>query len=424
MRRLTLLLLFVVTTINMMCAQVPQGFTYQAIVRNNDGTTIANSQVSVRIELVHGSANGTVQYAENHSPLTDANGLFTIVIGDGVPLVNCLFSDCINWAVGPWFLTTRIDPTGGNSYTLVTTQQLMSVPYALYAANAGSAVQIRDSVVVYIRDSIVYDTIDTYSYDSHPSDVIGALPGVFSISPANRICFSKGNLQYKACTNTWRFAEHQWDMVGTANMYISAEDTLWIDLFGYGASGYSQKYPYMHSTSSSSYPIVPISTTGYDWGVNNAISNGGDSAGLWRTLTSSEWYYILQQRTNAVSLRALATVAGMPGVILLPDNWTAVPNIGINHEASNYVTNIYNVTQWNILQNNGAVFLPAAGEREDNTISNVGIKCCYWSSSYSTSSGAYRFHTDVPSSMPYKFNHINNYIGCSVRLIHDITELP
>ena len=210
-------------------------------------------------------------------------------------------------------------------------------------------------MVVYIRDSIVYDTIDTYSYDSHPSDVIGALPGVFSISPANRICFSKGNLQYKACTNTWRFAEHQWDMVGTANMYISAEDTLWIDLFGYGASGYSQKYPYMHSTSSSSYPIVPISTTGYDWGVNNAISNGGDSAGLWRTLTSSEWYYILQQRTNAVSLRALATVAGMPGVILLPDNWTAVPNIGINHEASNYVTNIYNVTQWNILQNNGAV---------------------------------------------------------------------
>ena len=120
----------------------------------------------------------------------------------------------------------------------------------------------------------------------------------------------------------------------------------------------------------------------------------------------------------------IATVAGMPGVILLPDNWTAVPNIGINHEASNYVTNIYNVTQWNILQNNGAVFLPAAGEREDNTISNVGIKCCYWSSSYSTSSGAYRFHTDVPSSMPYKFNHINNYIGCSVRLIHDITELP
>ena len=80
MRRLTLLLLFVVTTINMMCAQVPQGFTYQAIVRNNDGTTIANSQVSVRIELVHGSANGTVQYAENHSPLTDANGLFFVLL--------------------------------------------------------------------------------------------------------------------------------------------------------------------------------------------------------------------------------------------------------------------------------------------------------------------------------------------------------
>ena len=251
MKRIFLLLiamLVVATTF----AQAPQGFTYQAAVRNNDGTAVANQQVNVRISLVQGSALGVERYAELHTPTTDAAGLFTIVVGQGTGLVNCMMADCIDWANGPWFLKTQIDPDGGQNFSLSTTQQLMSVPYALFAANvAHDTVHIRDSVVVHIidsvivhhRDSIIYDTVDTWSYDSHPADISGALPGVFSISPANRIAFSKGNLQYKASTGTWRFAEHQWDIVGTANAHIAADDTLWIDLFGYGASGYSNKYP-------------------------------------------------------------------------------------------------------------------------------------------------------------------------------------
>ena len=412
-------------------AQAPQGFTYQAAVRNNDGTAVANQQVNVRISLVQGSALGVERYAELHTPTTDAAGLFTIVVGQGTGLVNCMMADCIDWANGPWFLKTQIDPDGGQNFSLSTTQQLMSVPYALFAANvAHDTVHIRDSVVVHIidsvivhhRDSIIYDTIDTWSYDSHPADIIGALPGVFSISPANRIAFSKGNLQYKASTGTWRFAEHQWDIVGTANAHIAADDTLWIDLFGYGASGYSNKYPYTSSTDQAAYPTGPIATTEYDWGVHNAISNGGDSAGMWRTLSGNEWYYIIHERPNASSLCAAATVAGIPGLVLLPDNWTAVPGIAVDVVTTGYNANVFSVTQWNSLQDNGAVFLPAAGKRSGITMANVGTQCCYWSSYYSSGNGAYRML--CTESGIVQFNYASTIFGHSVRLVHDLTVLP
>ena len=113
-------------------AQAPQGFTYQAAVRNNDGTAVANQQVNVRISLVQGSALGVERYAELHTPTTDAAGLFTIVVGQGTGLVNCMMADCIDWANGPWFLKTQIDPDGGQNFSLSTTQQLMSAGWLSY----------------------------------------------------------------------------------------------------------------------------------------------------------------------------------------------------------------------------------------------------------------------------------------------------
>jgi len=148
-------------------AQAPQGFTYQAAVRNNDGTAVANQQVNVRISLVQDSALGVERYTELHTPTTDAAGLFTIVVGQGTGLVNCMMADCIDWANGPWFLKTQIDPDGGQNFSLSTTQQLMSVPYALFAANvAHDTVHIRDSVVVHIHDRIIIrDSVEIH-YDT------------------------------------------------------------------------------------------------------------------------------------------------------------------------------------------------------------------------------------------------------------------
>lgn len=124
----------------------------------------------------------------------------------------------------------------------------------------------------------------------------GALPHLFSISPTQKVFFAKGNLQYKASTNTWRFAENQWDTVGTPNKHRSATYDNWIDLFCYGSSGYNGANPYQFYNNNNLFSVIyknDISRTNYDWGTYNPISNAGNRAGLWRTLTYDELRYLL-----------------------------------------------------------------------------------------------------------------------------------
>lgn len=487
-------------------AQVPQGFTYQAVVRNDDGTPLAHRTIGVRIDLLRGSATGNTVYAELHAPTTDANGLFTIIIGQGVGLVNCSFGDCFDWADGPYWLKSQVSPDGGESYTIATTQQLMSVPYALYAAHSAdggtidaqhlsdslsevlrqyidniaagtmihdtllvhdtvvirdsvvvyvhdstvvhdsvfihdstvvnildsTVVHIRDSVIVhlhdsirvYLHDSLVYDTIHLHPYDSSPADTEGALPGVFSISVANRVAFSRGNLQYKASTGTWRFAEHQYDMVGTANANISSTYDGWIDLFGFGTSGLGSYYPYLASNSNLDYIRSSISGRNYDWGLYNAISNGGDSVGIFRTLSGEEWSYILTGRVNASNLRSLATVCDMPGMILLPDEWGEVDVVPITITTSDFTTNNFNAGEWNLLESVGAVFLPACGYRQGHDLYSIGSIGQYWSSTYSggSNNGARQLIFSTSSLSSTATNSISE--GLSVRLVRDLTTLP
>lgn len=92
---------FPLATVNVLQAQAPQGFTYQAAVRDAQGRAVAGRQVTVRIALVQGSALGAESYAELHQPTTDAAGLFSIIVGQGTSLTNCTMEDCIDWAAGP-----------------------------------------------------------------------------------------------------------------------------------------------------------------------------------------------------------------------------------------------------------------------------------------------------------------------------------
>ena len=116
-------------------AQAPQKFTYQAVVRN-ESNTLVRGNVGVRISILQGGANGTMVYQETHTTVTNANGLMTLEIGGGT-VVNGDFAT-IDWADGPYFLKTETDPNGGTNYTIEGTQQLLSVPYALYAATSGN----------------------------------------------------------------------------------------------------------------------------------------------------------------------------------------------------------------------------------------------------------------------------------------------
>lgn len=118
-------------------AQAPQKMTFQAVVRNASDALISNSNVGMRISILQGSASGTAVYIENHTPTTNINGLATLEVGGGAATTG-VFST-IDWASGPYFLKTETDPAGGASYTITGTTQLLSVPYALYAANSGSS---------------------------------------------------------------------------------------------------------------------------------------------------------------------------------------------------------------------------------------------------------------------------------------------
>ena len=114
-------------------AQAPQKMSYQAVIRNSSNTLITSAPVGMQISVLQGSASGTAVYVETQTPSTNANGLASVEIGGGT-VVSGNFST-INWANGPYFIKTETDPTGGTVYTITGTNELMSVPYALFSAN-------------------------------------------------------------------------------------------------------------------------------------------------------------------------------------------------------------------------------------------------------------------------------------------------
>ena len=243
----------------------------------------------------------------------------------------------------------------------------------------------------------------------------GKLPGKFSVSATKQVSFAMGNLQYQASTKKWRFAENQYDVIGHKNENISSTYSGWIDLFGWGTSGYNSKYPYMTSTDCSDYGdgTNDIAGTDYDWGVYNAISNGGNKAGMWRTLTRSEWKYLFNTRTNAENLRGQATVNGQTGYILLPDGWSTPSGMTFTADPGNFTTNSYSAAEWSRMEAAGALFLPCAGYRNGTDVDRVGSYGDYWSSTARSGSNANDFYFD--SGRAYVGSYGRDY-GYSVRL--------
>lgn len=248
----------------------------------------------------------------------------------------------------------------------------------------------------------------------------GAIKAAFSVSNSKQVYFSQGNLQYQASTSTWRFAENQYDISGDANDNISNTYNGWIDLFGWGTSGYNGKYPYMSSEEDSDYYSNDIDGTNYDWGVYNKISNGGNQAGIWRTLTYREWDYVINGRTNASNKRGVATVNNKNGLVILPDNWlnpsgvVFISEVASNDGSEYYKTiNNYTLSEWEKMEAKGAVFLPAAGLRSGtNMRMESSVTGHYWSSSMEHNLYFFSDDVDMGGSV--------NYSGLSVRLVKDV----
>ena len=277
-----------------------------------------------------------------------------------------------------------------------------------------------------------------------PSSPEGAAGGIFSVSSTQCVWFSKGNLQYKASTNTWRFAENTWDYVGStgevyegiqggtvngsSNNMISSTYSGWIDLLGWGTSGYDhgavcyqpwsidQVYYYYEAYGNSYYNLYE--ETGLaDWGYN-PIANGGNTENIWRTPTIEEWDYLFNIRYTISGIRyAKARVNGVNGVILVPDNWQngfySLSNT--NTTNASFYNNVISQSTWtNTLEAKGAVFFPAAGDRcGQELIRYVGNIGFYWSATYNCDF----VFSDSGASLSH---NASGWSGESVRLIQNL----
>ncbi len=302
--------------------------------------------------------------------------------------------------------------------------------------------------------------------------VNGKLPGAFSVSATKQVYFSQGNLQYKAITNTWCFAEEQYDYVGDAtygnvyensvkcdNSLISSTYTGWIDLFGWATSGWNNGnrnayQPYSTSGTNSDYGVEATKsknetlTGDYangDWGVYNADQLGDG----WRTLTIDEWYYMLTQRTTSATIQTTAnarfieaqilTDAGgaqysdhhIQGLIIFPDDFDGSKTYNgvtwgtkVNNSATFGLTTC-TTAGWAALEEAGCVFLPAAGARTGTTGYEPGSFGYYWSTtaSHVGPSKAYYFdfHDEWVGVNPLVQDNLSlpRSVGSSVRLVSD-----
>ena len=272
----------------------------------------------------------------------------------------------------------------------------------------------------------------------------GALSSLITVNSSGlKVRFSQGNLQYQSSTKTWRFAEKQWDYVGSDNHKIGHTYSGWIDLFGWGTSGYycgnyywlpddcNTKYDEYYSHGIQYGPKGETSLTGSnancDWGVYNAISNGGNQAGMWRTLTYDEFYYLLFARSTSSGYRfAKAKVNDVNGLIIFPDNWNASTYYinEINEVYPDYSVNKISSSKWSEMEDDGCVFLPAAGMREEAdpgyvlNVVGVGRSGEYWTATGEATESDATFLHIYDDSMTFKA--WPRCEGRSVRLVQNI----
>ncbi len=297
-------------------------------------------------------------------------------------------------------------------------------------------ITVHDTIIktVTVRDTITQIVKDTV-YIQYCPDTVSDKPlaGAFSVSATKQVRFSRGNLQYTQSTQTWAFAEQQYDMLGTDNVDGGTEEAYEygyrksgnilsdkIDLFGWSGSTGSVKWGIGTSKSNSGYIGDFV-----DWGTN--IGDGR----TWYTLTYDEWYYLRDSRTNADNLVGVARInlnadgsKYVNGLVLLPDTWTCPVGVTFKSGFAKYSVQAYadnqtfTLSDWQLLESAGAVFLPASGSRSESSVNNVQNRGYYWSATPRDPDGAggLYFRSSEASTRSYW----DCYYGRAVRLVQDV----
>jgi len=249
------------------------------------------------------------------------------------------------------------------------------------------------------------------------------IPGVFSVSADKKVYFSKGNLQYQPCSNTWRFAEQQYTLLddnpeGHTTMSYTATSTDWIDLFGWGMwlDEITDK-AMITEISTTSKKYAPELTDDSEFANNHRTIDGEQ----WQTLSRDEYVYLIDTRATTTGIRySKAKVHGLKGLVLLPDAWDGSYTFANSNTSDASFEEITN-DDWSTLELEGAVFLPAAGSRYENSVNLVGSYGYYWSSTANSKPGAYFlsfvYYSNVFQSYVHPTSFDFRFLGHSVRLV-------
>ena len=388
----------------------PSRYTYTATLLNKCAlvkfniTTSASSSVATCIKGVNNKVSFTFNASSIGTPVyskTDG-GVIQLAGGDGE-----------KWAI--------LLPQDANSGVF---GSAYSYDKSYYGTCALPAISANDYI-----DEAIEVTIDKAA-----SSYV-ALSGSFTVNgTGSTVHFAPGNLQYVGSTGTWQFAASQLTKLGNVAANSSPTSSGTMDLFGWGTSGYNSIYPYTSGNDNAKYAYPGAATniagTDYDWGVYNAISNGGNEAGLWRTLTYDEWNYLLNTRTGITAgstsntarfVKAQINTDGtaVNGLIIFPDGFnqtsvTGVTSWGTINGTGNGYTATVTSAGWTTLESLGCVFLPAGGYRNGSSVLNDGTYGSYWSSTASGTTSAHRLGFNASN---LNLGAYSRYDGYSVRLV-------
>ena len=290
-----------------------------------------------------------------------------------------------------------------------------------------------------VKDGKVYErtaipSLDARSFKMTVStpdwpEAAGKLPGLFTVGIGAdgkagtaddvKVRFSQGNLvatiDATGAPTVWKFATNQYDYIGgnVANTSIgsTAGD---VDLFGWSTEANSNNWG-IHTKTEATQDY----TTGSfkDWGKAYCEKNSITPDNTWRTLTTAEWQYLFNERSNAIRLFKFGVnVCDKANcVVLLPDGWKWEGDVGTEWQTEYPETQTNNEVTWQKMEAAGAVCLPAAGYRDGSIVYYVGDYGLYWSSTADDEDVAYDVYFNSIDVSPDDSD--SRGLGYSVRLI-------
>jgi len=353
--RFFILSIFAVLINSIVYAQAPKAFRFQAQARDANGQAVGNKQVKYRISIVKTTIGGTTVYQETHQPVTDNYGIANLNIGQGIPLISSF--NLIDWGADSYFVKQELDINNGNTFVVLGTTQLMSVPYALYAQNAVDVLnKLNDLEMKLYKDGVF--TV---------KDVDG---NVYKTIKIGTQIWMAENLK------TTRYND------GVSVTYVS-DNTTWRDLSTQAMCWYDNN----HSNKALFGGL-------YNW---YAVNTQKLCPTGWHVPSSSEWNTLTSYVNNA---KALASTSG----------WTLNATVGTigNNQSSN------NSTGFNVV----AAGFRFGYEGSTGACDYKNDEGDFWSSTSSDTTNAvdYLFHSTNSSHLT---NSNDKNYGFSVRCVKD-----